>query len=68
LLLEHVADHLALYVYYGSRVSQPARVRAFIDLAVERVANNPHFFLQADELAAPRNRKARRPAATRKRG
>jgi DNA-binding transcriptional LysR family regulator len=50
LLAEHVADHLALYVYYGSRVSQPARVRAFIDLAVERVANNAHFFLLPNEL------------------
>jgi DNA-binding transcriptional LysR family regulator len=63
LLPEHMADHLALYVYYGSRVSQPARVRAFIDLAVERVANNAQFFLQPHEFARPPAKKTRRPAA-----
>jgi DNA-binding transcriptional LysR family regulator len=52
LLTAHVTDHLGLYVYYGSRVAQPARVRAFIDLAVERVAGNRQFFLQPDELLA----------------
>jgi DNA-binding transcriptional LysR family regulator len=67
-LLEHVTDHLALYVYYGSRVSQPARVRAFIDLAVERVGNNAHFFLQPNELVSAQSKKARRPAAAKKRG
>lgn len=51
LLTEHVSSHLGLYVYYGSRVAQPARVRAFIDLAVERLAGNAQFFLTPDELA-----------------
>lgn len=59
LLVEHVTDHLGLYVYYGSRVALPARVRAFIDLAVERVAGNSAFFLRADEL---------KPAPVRRRG
>jgi DNA-binding transcriptional LysR family regulator len=61
LLADHMTDHLGLYVYYGSRVAQPARVRAFIDLAVERMANNRQFFLEPHELAAPakgRRRKA----------
>jgi DNA-binding transcriptional LysR family regulator len=53
LLAEHASRHLGLYVYYGSRVAQPARVRAFIDLTVERLAGNPQFFLTADELAPP---------------
>ena len=63
LLTEHVADHLALYVYYGSRVAQPARVRAFIDLAIERLADNAALVLQPHELAsAPARGRARRRA------
>ena len=50
LLTAHMTDHLGLYVYYGSRDSQPARARAFIDLTVERLAGNPAFFLQPQEL------------------
>lgn len=52
LLTAHVATHRALYLYYGSRVAQPARVRAFIDLAVERVAGHAGWVLNAQELAA----------------
>jgi len=60
LLTAHVTSHLGLYVYYGSRVAQPARVRAFIDLAVERLADNPQLFLQPHELVpATRRRPAR---------
>ena len=60
LLTQHVSDHLALYLWYGSRVAQPARVRAFIDLAIERLADNPTLFLQPHELApAPAARRAR---------
>jgi DNA-binding transcriptional LysR family regulator len=59
LLAAHVSDHLALYLYYGSRVAQPARVRAFIDLAIERLADNPALFLQPHELA-PARRRARK--------
>ena len=53
LLTAHVSDHLGLHLYYGSRVAQPARVRAFIDLAIERLADNPALFLQPHELAPP---------------
>jgi len=67
LLTEHVAAHLGLYVYYGSRTALPARVRAFIDLAVEMVADNAAFTLSPQELAqaTTRQRKAlaRRPKA-----
>ncbi len=60
LMAAHVSDHLALWLYYGSRVAQPARVRAFIDLAVERLADNAALFLQPHELApAPASRRAR---------
>jgi DNA-binding transcriptional LysR family regulator len=57
-LTAHVAEHLNLYLYYGSRVAQPARVRAFIDLVVERVAGNAAFFLEAHELGAAKRRRS----------
>ena len=60
LLTAHVTDHLALYLYYGSRVAQPARVRAFIDLAIARLADNPALFLQPHELAPARGRARQR--------
>jgi len=59
LLTAHVTDHLGLYVYYGSRVAQPARVRAFIDLAVQRLTGNRDYFLEAGELV-PTKRVGRR--------
>jgi len=52
LLLEHVAEHISFFVYYGSRAAQPARSRAFIDLAVKRLANSSEFVLSDKELAA----------------
>ncbi|MFT3847715.1 MAG: LysR family transcriptional regulator [Propionivibrio sp.] len=51
LLLEHVSDSLSLYLYYGSRAAQPARVRRFIELAIERLTNSKEFVLAVDELA-----------------
>jgi len=60
LLTQHVTDHLGLYLYYGSRAAQPARVRAFIDLVVERVAGSEAFHLQPGELVKYQGRRARR--------
>ncbi|BCM75668.1 hypothetical protein KAM329D_39510 [Aeromonas caviae] len=40
----------SLFLYYGSRAVQPARVRSFIDLAVERLTDSPEFVLGAEEL------------------
>jgi len=51
LLLEHMSDVHNLYLYYGSRTAQPARVRAFIDLAVDRLTDNAEFVLTKEELA-----------------
>lgn len=51
LLLEHVSDSLSLYLYYGSRAAQPARVRRFIELAAERLTDSKDFVLGAEELA-----------------
>jgi DNA-binding transcriptional LysR family regulator len=63
LLTANVADHLALFVYYGSRAAQPARARAFIDLAIERLTDAPDFVLTPRELVAAeaKGRKAYRP-------
>ncbi|MEI6934292.1 LysR substrate-binding domain-containing protein, partial [Klebsiella pneumoniae] len=52
LLAHHVTDHMNVYVYYGSREAQPSRVRAFIDLTVERLANASTYVLDAQELTA----------------
>jgi DNA-binding transcriptional LysR family regulator len=56
LLLEHTTDFFSLYLYYGSRVAQPARVRCFIDLVVERLTDNAQFVLGKDELLAAHER------------
>ena len=61
LLTDHVTDHLGLHVYYGSRSAQPARVRAFIDLAVQRLVGNTQFFLEPHELM-PAKTKAKKKA------
>lgn len=52
LLTGHVVATSSAFVYYGSRAAQPMRVRAFIDLAVKRLAGNPAFVLSDEELAA----------------
>jgi DNA-binding transcriptional LysR family regulator len=59
LLVKHIADKSGVFLYYGSRSAQPARVRAFIDLAIEMLADNPAFVLSTKELAAA-EAKARR--------
>lgn len=68
LLTQHVADHLGLFIYYGSRTAQPARARAFIALVLERLADSPEFVLTSKELASAeaRGRKGTCPVAGRK--
>jgi hypothetical protein len=56
LLVEHVTNHMGVHVYYGSRTAQPSRVRAFIDLAVERLAGSSAHVLDARELAVAESR------------
>jgi DNA-binding transcriptional LysR family regulator len=56
LLLEHVTENLSLFIYYGSRVAQPARVRRFIDLAVERLTGSHEFVLTNEELLSAHNK------------
>lgn len=52
LFTQHTADHMSVYVYYGSRTAQPTRVRAFIDLAVERLHGGAALLLTNKELAS----------------
>lgn len=60
LLTQHVSEHMGVFIYYGSRTAQPARVRAFIDLAIERLADSTQFALSRKELETmeARGRKA----------
>jgi DNA-binding transcriptional LysR family regulator len=50
ILIDHMPDIASYFVYFGSKSSQPARARAFIDLAVQRLANNPDYVLSSGEL------------------
>lgn len=60
LLVDHMADRASYFVYFGSRASQTARARAFIDLAVERLVGNAEYVLTDKELRDTRPR-GRRP-------
>ena len=48
----HTTDHMSVHVYYGSRTAQPTRVRAFLDLAIERLADSTEFVVGQRELVA----------------
>ncbi|WP_035056478.1 LysR family transcriptional regulator [Andreprevotia chitinilytica] len=50
ILLDQMPDYASYFVYFGSRTSQPARARAFIDLAVQRLADNPEYVLSEVDL------------------
>lgn len=52
LLVEHIPERYSYFVYYGSRSAQPARARAFIDLAIARLVDNSEYVLTTKELRA----------------
>ncbi|RJG23439.1 LysR family transcriptional regulator [Massilia cavernae] len=52
LLVEQMPDISSYFIYFGSRASQPARARAFIDLALRRLVDNTEYVLSTEELAA----------------
>ena len=60
LLAAHATDHMSVHVYYGSRTALPSRVRAFIDLAVARLAGSPDYVLTPQELATAEARGRKR--------
>lgn len=49
-LIELMPDFAHYFIYYGSRQSQPARVRTFIDWTVNHLVGNTEFVLSRDEL------------------
>ena len=55
LMTNHVSDHFGVYIYYGSRVAQPTRVRAFIDTTLECLRDAADFILSAEELKIAEN-------------
>ncbi|CAE6756076.1 LysR family transcriptional regulator [Paraburkholderia haematera] len=54
LLVKHVTQREAVYIYYRHRTEQPLRVRTFIDFMIARLAGNRDFFLESAELRAAR--------------
>jgi len=50
LLLHHLSEHIDVHVCYGSRAALPGRVRAFVELAVERLMDCPACILSAKDL------------------
>lgn len=56
LLVDHMPDRASYFVYFGSRTSQPARARAFIDLAAKRLIDNADYILSPRELRTTRAR------------
>jgi len=59
LLIEHMSDQASYFVYFGSRSSQPARARAFIDLAVQRLGDRSEYVLTPKELRVVQARRNR---------
>lgn len=52
ILVDHMPDYASYFVYFGSRTSQPARARAFIDLAVQRLTDNAEYVLSREDLVS----------------
>jgi len=52
LLTQHVSERASVFIYFGTRAAQPARVRTFIDHAVETLKDSTEFVLTAKELQA----------------
>jgi DNA-binding transcriptional LysR family regulator len=62
LLVQHVTQREAIYIYYGHRTEQPLRVRTFIDFMVTRIAGNKNFYFEPSELRSARGTRAVRRA------
>ncbi|WP_367180962.1 hypothetical protein [uncultured Piscinibacter sp.] len=63
-LTEHMPEYAGHFVYFGSGTSQPACARAFIDLAAQRLIDNPEYLIGAEHLRCKLTRQ-RRPTAGR---
>ncbi len=60
LLTRHLAEKANFVLYYGSRIAQPLRVRAFIEFAIERLADGAGLLMTARELATAEAKARRR--------
>ncbi|MFV0601999.1 MAG: LysR family transcriptional regulator [Brachymonas sp.] len=58
-LTRHISEHIGVHIYYGNRHAQPKRVRAFIDLAIQRLLDTPTYVLSAQEMGQTAGRKRR---------
>ncbi len=54
LLVQHVTEREAVYIYYRHRTELPLRVRTFIDFMVARLAGNRNFYFEPSELHVAR--------------
>jgi DNA-binding transcriptional LysR family regulator len=54
LLVKHITQREAIYIFYRHRTEQPLRVRTFIDFMVERLAGSKDFHLEPSELRTAR--------------
>lgn len=52
LLLPHMSEHIGVHVYYGSHPVRPKRVRAFVELVIERLFDTSDIVLSGKELKA----------------
>ncbi|AWV04404.1 LysR family transcriptional regulator [Burkholderia sp. JP2-270] len=58
-LVQHMSTHIGLHLYYGSRTALPKRVRAFLDLAFERLHDCNDYVLADKELERFKSRSRR---------
>ncbi|BAX63796.1 LysR family transcriptional regulator [Burkholderia stabilis] len=58
-LVQHMSAHIGLHLYYGSRTALPKRVRAFLDLAFERLHDCNDYLLSDKELERFKSRPKR---------
>ncbi len=65
ILTDHMPEYANYFVYFGSRTAQPVRARAFIDLAVQRLTDNPDYVLSEEHLRGKRDHR-RAPTTRRK--
>ena len=59
LLVDHISESASYFVYFGSRTSQTARARAFIDLAVRRLLDNTEYVLTGKDLRSVQPKRRR---------
>lgn len=50
ILTQHITADISVHLFYGSRRAQPARVRKFVEFALERLTDNPEYVLSVHEI------------------